>query len=64
MILQAVISDVFSLVAVLVVRSLHDFEASEIDVEVSKSAVPSPVVRSVLELYLVEVFAVFAASQL
>ena len=64
MVLQAVISDVFSLVAVLVVRSLHDFEASEIDVEVSKSAVPSTVVRSVLEVYLDEVLAVFATSQL
>ena len=59
MVLQAVISDVFSLVAVLVVRSIHDFEASEIDVEVSKSAVPSTVVRSVLEVYLDEVLAVF-----
>lgn len=64
MVLQAVVSDVFSLVAVLVVRSLHDFEASEIDVEVSKSAVPSPVVRSVLELYFYKVFAVFATFQL
>lgn len=61
MILQAVISDVFSLVAVLVVRSLHDFEASQINVEVSEPAIASPVVRRALELYLDEVFAVFTA---
>jgi hypothetical protein len=60
-ILQAVISDIFSLVAVLVVRSLHDFEASQINVEVSETTIASPVVRRALELYLDEVFAVFTA---
>lgn len=42
-------------------RSLHDFEASEIDVEVSETAIASPVVRRALELYLDEVFAVFTS---
>lgn len=61
MILQAVISDIFSLVAVLVVRSLNDFEASQVDVEVSETAIASPVVRCAFELYFDEVFAVFTA---